>query len=136
MTTTALTPTKLWLIEDNIRSWTASLQQALRSSHLPSTVPRLVVRIMANRPIITAENVNMQFWDCHRWKLTSTDTWMNSYPRCSVTSGQSESEMPVLQSTIFALAEIHELIVMWETLLEQSQVDEVKIQFKVHFLTY
>ena len=61
---------------------------------------------------------------------------MNSYPRCSVTSGQSESEMPVLQSTIFALAEIHELIVMWETLLEQSQVDEVKIQFKVHFLTY
>ena len=25
--------------------------------------------------------------------------------------------------------------VLWETLLEQSQVDEVKIQFKVHFLT-
>jgi len=25
---------------------------------------------------------------------------------------------------------------MWETLLEQTQLDEVKIQFKVHFLTY
>ena len=26
-------------------------------------------------------------------------------------------------------------LVLWESLLEQSQVDEVKIQFKVHFLT-
>ena len=60
---------------------------------------------------------------------------MNSYP-VPVTSGQSERETPVLRSTIYALAEIRELIVMWETLLEQSQVDEVKIQFKVHFLTY
>ena len=75
--TTALIPTKWWHIEDNIRSWTVFLPQGLKSLPPPNIVPPLAVVTMENRHIITAENVNMLFWVCHRWKLTSTGIWMN-----------------------------------------------------------
>ena len=134
--TTAPIPTKWWHIEDNIRSWTVFLLQALKSLPPPNIVPPPAVVTMGSRLTITAENVNMQFWVCHKWKLTSTDIWMNrvAWHWCVAVICGVKCRC-LTQSRVTALYK-HWHNVMWETWPEQSQVDEVKIQFKVHFLTY
>ena len=78
-TITAPTPTKLWLTEDNIRSWTASWLLGLRSSPPPNTVPSTAAATPGSRRITTAGNVSTQCWACLRWRPTSTDTWTSSW---------------------------------------------------------
>ena len=148
---TAQIPTKLWPIDVSIRSWTVFLPRALKSLHPPNIVPPLAAVIMESRRTTIAENVNMQSLDCHKWRHTSTGTWMSSAQCIDVCSREIfpwsygrciAPRNPVARVASHPIEIISRQLwnrhgpVMWETLLEQTQLDEVKIQFKVHFLTY
>ena len=140
VTITAPIPTKLLPTGGSIRSWTASWPRALRSSLPPSIVQLQAAATTESRPITTAESVNTQSSASPRWRLTSTDTWMKI-------GRQTETQVrrgPLKRWAVIRRTDagynlpnrnLRTRLVLWESLLEQSQVDEVKIQFKVHFLT-